>query len=126
MASYRDLWVWQEAMNLVASIYKFTAAFPVEERYSLVQQMRRAAVSIPSNIAEGHGRRTLRQRYNFLENAVGSVFELETQVELAGRLGFLQDSDTHTLSETIRSIGRGLHALMRYVEKEAGNERRRT
>ena len=83
MSSYRDLKVWQEAMVLAEKIYAATAVFPASERFGLTQQMRRAVVSIPSNIAEGYGRRTARQRYNFLENALGSVFELETQTELS-------------------------------------------
>jgi four helix bundle protein len=87
-ASYRDLKVWQKAMDLAVDIYAATANFPAEERFGIVQQMRRAAVSIPSNIAEGYGRRTARQRYNFLENSLGSTFELETQTELSSRLGF--------------------------------------
>ena len=122
-ASYRDLKVWQESMALAERIYAATGAFPSEERFGLAQQMRRAVVSIPSNIAEGYGRRTSRQRYNFLENALGSLFELETQTELSGRLGFLRDNDAAELSDTIRGLGRGLTALMRYVHEQAREEK---
>jgi four helix bundle protein len=112
-------------MVLVEQIYAATTTFPAQERYGLVQQMRRAAVSVPSNIAEGYGRRTARQRYNFLENALGSLFELETQVELATRIGFLSEESSLRMCDTIRGTGRGLTALMRYVESEARNERKR-
>jgi four helix bundle protein len=124
-SSYRDLKVWQKAMDLAVDIYAATGKFPGEERFGIVQQMRRAAVSIPSNIAEGYGRRTARQRYNFLENSLGSTFELETQTELSSRLGFLRGDDFSKLEETIRGIGRGLTALMRYVEGEARDQKQR-
>jgi four helix bundle protein len=109
-------------MDLVVRLYAVTARFPAEERYGIVQQMRRAAVSIPSNIAEGHGRRTSKQRYNFLENALGSVFELETQTELSSGLGFLTEPTSTELSEGIRNLGRGLRGLMRFVASEAQDE----
>ena len=125
MRSYRDLNVWKDGMDLAVEIYAATRSFPSEERFGLVQQMRRAAVSIPSNIAEGYGRRTARQRYNFLENALGSVFELETQTELSSRLEFLTDEHFQKLAETIRGIGKGLTSLMRYVETEARKETKR-
>ena len=124
-ASYRDLKVWQEGMNLVVRLYAVTTNFPGDERYGLVQQIRRAAVSIPSNIAEGYGRRTAKQRYSFLENALGSTFELETQIELSARLGFLDESDANEIGDAIRRIGRSLAALMRYVHEEAANEPKR-
>lgn len=125
MHSYRDLRVWQDSMALVVAIYDATSGFPVIERYGLVQQMRRAAVSIPSNVAEGYGRRTAKQRFNFLENALGSLFELETQVELARRLDFIPDERFDSLSATIRGIGRGISALMRYVRDEAAHQPKR-
>jgi four helix bundle protein len=123
--SYRELKVWQEGMDLVVRIYALTADFPAAERYGLVQQMRRAAVSVPSNIAEGYGRRTPRQRYHFLENALGSIFELETQVELSTRLAFLTEPHATELAAIIRGLGRGLTALMRYVHEEARHEKNR-
>jgi four helix bundle protein len=125
MSSYRDLKVWQEAMALAEAIYAATAVFPTSERFGLTQQMRRAVVLIPSNIAEGYGRRTARQRYNFLENALGSVFELETQTELSYRLHFISEEDFQKLADSIRGIGRGLAALMRYVQTEAQEEKKR-
>jgi len=119
MASYKDLVVWQTAMDLAVRIYKETERFPRHELYGLSQQMRRAAVSISSNIAEGHGRKTARQRYKFLEDALGSTFELETQVDLASRLAYLADSEFEPLARMISKVGRGLTGLMKHVEAEA-------
>jgi four helix bundle protein len=125
MPSYRDLDVWRDAMIIAERIYALTGDFPAQERYGIVQQLRRAAVSIPSNIAEGYGRRTARQRYNFLENALGSTFELETQVELSSRLGFLNEADATGLADLIATTGRRLTALMRHVHKKAEEEKPR-
>ncbi|HEX7705936.1 MAG TPA: four helix bundle protein [Thermoanaerobaculia bacterium] len=125
MSSYRDLRVWQTAMDLAVRTYEETSAFPSEERFGITQQMRRAAVSVASNIAEGYGRRTSRQRYNFLETALGSLFELETQTELSARIGLLQEANSHAMLEMIRSTGRGLTSLMRYVQSEARQETKR-
>ena len=125
MQSYRDLKVWQESMKLATEIYSVTGDFPTTERYGLSQQMRRAAVSIPSNIAEGYGRKTAKQRYNFLENALGSLFELETQIELSHRLGFLAEANFEELAGVARGLGRGLSSLMSYVGNEARTEKKR-
>lgn len=86
---HRNLVAWQIAMDLADSIYRVTATFPKEEIYGLVSQLRRAAVSVPSNIAEGAAGRTTHQFVNFLSNAIGSLNELDTQLELALRLGYL-------------------------------------
>ena len=125
MASYRDLEVWQGAMDLVEQLYEITSRFPQTERYGLVQQIRRAAVSVPSNIAEGHGRRTAKQRYNFLENALGSVFELETQIDISRRLQMLSPDQADVLQDRIKGLGRGLTALMRHVATQAKVEKPR-
>jgi four helix bundle protein len=124
MKSYRDLVVWQRAMEFVVTIYEETQDFPRSETYGLVSQMRRASVSIPSNIAEGHGRRTSRQRFKFLEDALGSVYELECQIELAARLRFLHPENAERLLRSIGQIGRGLTGLMRFVETEARSQPR--
>ncbi len=112
-------------MDLTVRVYDVTSNFPAAERYGIAQQMRRAAVSIPSNIAEGYGRRTAKQRYHFLENALGSTFELETQTELSARLHFIAEDEAVEIADTIRGIGRGLTALMQYVADEARNEQKR-
>jgi four helix bundle protein len=85
--SYRELVAWQKAMLLVTQIYRATKTFPVEERYGLTNQLRRAAVSVPSNIAEGQGRFSSRDFHRFLGTARGSLVEIETQVEIAKNLG---------------------------------------
>ena len=94
---YRDLIVWQKAMDLVEAIYRTTATFPREEIYGLTSQLRRAAVSIPSNIAEGNGRNTTRDYVHFLGMAYGSVKEVETQVLIAERLRYIDSSHSSQL-----------------------------
>src|ERR1700674_2377427 len=95
--SYRDLRVWQNAMKLVISVYQQTRGFPNEERYGLTSQMRRAAVSIPSNIAEGKGRSTDRNRALFFCHARGSLVELETQILIGQRLTYMNDQGADSL-----------------------------
>ncbi len=106
------------AMDIAVRVYELTEAFPKREQYGLAQQLRRASVSISSNIAEGYGRKTHKQTFHFLENALGSAFEVETQLELATRLGFL-DSQAAAILGEIKSIGKGLDSLMRYVERDS-------
>jgi len=89
MASHKELKVWQESMDLVVCIYETVKNFPKEELYGLTSQMKRSAVSIPSNIAEGAGRQSQAEFIRFLYIALGSVSELETQLEIAFRLGFI-------------------------------------
>ena len=91
-ASYRDLRVWQSAMKLVLEIYAATRSFPKDETYGLVSQMRRAAVSVPSNIAEGKGRLTDRDRTHFFSQARGSLLELETQILISEELNACETS----------------------------------
>lgn len=92
--SYRDLEVWQKGMKLAEICYERTAGFPSREIYGLASQMRRAAVSVPSNIAEGHSRRTRQAYLNHLSIALGSQSELETQIELSSRLKFISAEAT--------------------------------
>ncbi|WP_407401836.1 four helix bundle protein [Chryseobacterium sp.] len=91
MASHKELKVWQESMNLVVLIYETVKSFPKEEMYGLTSQIKRAAVSIPSNIAEGAGRQSQVEFIRFLYISLGSASELETQLEMAFRLGFIKD-----------------------------------
>ena len=88
IASYRDLLVWQKGVGLAKTVYKLSAAFPVDERFGLVSQMRRAAVSVPPNIAEGQARRGRKEFAQFLSHAEGSLAELDTQLVLAVELGY--------------------------------------
>ena len=103
---YRDLIVWQKAMDLVVTVYRATTAFPKEEIYGLTSQLRRAAVSIPSNIAEGNGRNTTRDYLNFLGMAYGSVKEVETQVLIAERLRYINLSRSDELVKMTGEIAR--------------------
>jgi len=119
--SHRDLVVWQEAMELAELCYKRTSGFPSHERYGLMSQIRRAVVSVASNIAEGHGRRTLPAYLNHLSIALGSQAELETQIELSHRLEYLNDSETIEVLDLSGRVGRRLHALMRSLENGKGS-----
>ena len=111
-ASYRDLRVWQLAMELVVQIYAHTRAFPREEIYGLTSQMRRSAVSVPSNIAEGKGRSTDRDRSAFFCHARGSLLELETHILIAQQLDFLVAQDAEKLLADSAQLGRMLNALI--------------
>lgn len=111
-ASYRELRVWQRAMDLVIRLYDATQSFPKEELYGLVSQMRRAAVSIPSNIAEGKGRLTDRDRSHFFAQARGSLLELETQIQIAERLHYLAEPKAQELTGICAEVGRMLNSLV--------------
>jgi four helix bundle protein len=117
--TYKDLEVWQCAMALVLSIYRSTAQFPREEMFGLTSQLRRAAVSVASNIAEGKGRFSDRELSQFLAVARGSVFEVETQIAIASGLGFLAAPQSHELLKRCGEIGRLLNGLIRSVRKPA-------
>jgi four helix bundle protein len=104
--NYRDLVAWQKALDLAEAVYRETRPFPHEEKYGLTAQMRRAAVSVPSNIAEGQGRRSDRPFSLHLSIAHGSLRELETQVLLSGRLGYLSESRVSELLEATSEVGR--------------------
>jgi four helix bundle protein len=108
--THRDLLAWREAKALVEAVYRDTSRFPREETYGLMSQIRRAAISVPSNIAEGAGRNSPRELLHFLGITCGSLAELETQLELAVRLGYLK-SDADAISQTYR-VG-GLVRLLR-------------
>jgi four helix bundle protein len=114
--SYRDLTVWQRSMDLTCSVYAACAKLPNDERYALSAQMRKAAVSIPANIAEGHGRETTGAFVQFLRVAQGSLKELETHVELARRLKLWPEETTPPLAKEADEIGRMLRALIRSLE----------
>ena len=118
MNSYRELKVYSVSMDFTVEIYRITASFPKEELYCLVSQMRRCAVSIPSNIAEGSGRRNTKEFIQFLYVANGSLSELETQIEISKRLNYIRD-DT-ALIEQIKHIRSMLIALIhKLVERSS-------
>lgn len=112
-STYRDLKAWQTAMDMVQDIYGLTQAFPKEETYGLTIQLRRAAVSIASNIAEGKGRSSDKELLHFLSNAKGSLFEVETQLMIADRLGYLTHAQGEALLSQAAEVGRLLNGLMR-------------
>jgi len=116
IASYKELTVWQKAMALAVACYRLTAGFPVEERFGLTSQIRRAAVSIPSNIAEGHNRRSRQAFANHVGIALGSQAELETQIALAVRLEFSSEAAAAPALDLAADVGRLLHGLVRSLE----------
>lgn len=113
--SYRDLRVWQRSMDLVFNVYSETRSLPKDELYGLVSQMRRAAVSVPSNIAEGKGRLTDRDRAHFFSQARGSLLELETQVLIAGRLNYISQPAVESLIQLSAETGRMLNLLIQSI-----------
>ena len=117
--SYRDLLVWQKSMDFAEHVYRVLRKFPQEERYALCDQLRRAVVSIPSNIAEGRGRDTSRDFAHFLTLARGSLNEVATQLELATRLGYMK-SGTGLYEET-EEIRKMLNAMIRRLRQNEKN-----
>ncbi len=111
--SYRDLQVWQKGMQLASLVYQSSRVLPKDEQFGLISQMRRAAVSVPSNIAEGYGRRSRADYVRFLNMAMGSLYELQTQAEIASNLGFLEDTEFQPLAADAREVERMLSALIR-------------
>ena len=111
-------------MAFVVEIYKATQSFPKDEVYGLVSQLRRAAVSIPSNLAEGYGRNSTRELHQFIGNSRGSAAEVETQVEIARDLGFIANERAERLLADIAEIGRMLTGLRDWSEQESDKGRR--
>lgn len=109
--SFRDLRVWQAGIELVRIVYELTSRFPRSEIYGLASQMQRAAVSIPSNIAEGHARESTKEYLQHLSIAQASLAELETQLEIARQLNYISEADITSLLEKTSSLGRQLFAL---------------
>jgi four helix bundle protein len=115
-SNYRDLTVWRKGMDLVVEVYQLSQSFPKEELYGLTSQIRRAAVSIPSNIAEGQGQGSDRGFSRFLSIAQGSLTELETQLMIAQRLEYLDDLTCQSTLDQCAEIGRMLNGLQRSVK----------
>ena len=115
---YRELIVWQKAIILVEAVYRATNSFPKTEIYALTNQIRRAAVSIPSNIAEGQGRNSTRDFLHFLSVAQGSLMELETQITIAERLGYLKKEQEANLLESTAEVSRMLSGLKSSLNKK--------
>lgn len=119
--SYRDLLVWQRAMDLTLAVYETTRRWPTAERFGLIDQARRAAASVPANIAEGHGRTGHREFLHHCSIANGSLSEVETHLILAHRLAYLdQSTHDHLIAQTTE-VARLLHGLMRHLRERAGS-----
>lgn len=117
MASYRDLKVWQLGVDIALEVYRITGLFPKSEQYGLTSQLRRAAVSIASNIAEGHARKTQKELHRFLNIAKGSLAELETQLIIARELGFADGKQLEAIFAMTDSESKMLSGLMRSVKE---------
>jgi four helix bundle protein len=115
--NYKDLLVWQKGIGLAKAVYSLTKTFPTEEKFGLISQMRRAAVSIPSNIAEGQARRTTGEFVQFISNAEGSSAELETQLILSVELGFCEKPKALPIYEMLEEERRMLNSLRRKLSR---------
>ena len=118
MANYKDLKVWQKSMDLVVDVYIIISSFPQLERFALSDQIRRCSVSIPSNIAEGAGRNHTKEFVQFLSVSLGSLYELQTQLEIAKRVGYI--TNTQELDNKTLEIEKMLNALITSIKK--GNQ----
>ena len=124
--SYRDLVVWQKAMVLVTEVYRLSATWPSEERFGLTSQVRRAAVSIPANLAEGQGRIGTKEFTRFVAIAHGSLCELETEIMVARNLCFCTEADVVPCRELMDEVGKMCRALLKSGNAQVnGNERPR-
>jgi four helix bundle protein len=118
LTNYKELKAWQKSCNLCLDVYRTTAQFPGEEKYGLTSQLRRAAVSVPSNIAEGYGRKTTIDYVRMLYISYGSLCELETQILLAGDLDFISKRDLGPIKEAISENERILKVLIKSLENK--------
>lgn len=119
LRNFKDLHVWQKSYKLCLKIYELTPQFPDEEKYGLTSQIKKSAVSIPSNIAEGYGRKTTADYVRMLYISYGSICELETQILLAGDLGFIEKGDLNLLSKDINEVERMLKALIKSLKNKS-------
>ena len=117
LKTHKDLDVWKNSVNMVTSIYQMTEKFPKSEIYGLTNQIRRSAVSIPSNIAEGAGRFHKKEFIQFLYIALGSIAELETQIIISNNLKFISDSEQNEFEEKIVIVRKQLSGLIKYLKR---------
>ncbi len=115
--NYRDLVVWQKAISFVTDVYQITSQLPTEERYGLCSQIRRSAVSIPSNIAEGYGRNSIQDYIRFLQISNGSLFEFQTQLEIIKNLEYITRDHFEDLFSQSREIERMLKSLINKLRR---------
>ena len=114
--TFRELFVWKKSMNLVTEVYRATKTFPDTEKFSLTSQIRRSAVSVPSNISEGYGRGSLKEYIRFLHISISSLFELQTQLEISFNLGFIEKNEFTVLFDSSKEIERMLSSLIRSLK----------
>ncbi|MCS7216038.1 MAG: four helix bundle protein [Thermodesulfovibrio sp.] len=116
--SYQDLQVWKKGIELTEKIYQVCKSFPQEEKYALTSQIQKSAISIPANIAEGWGRNSKKEYIQFLSIARGSVYELETHLIIAQKIGYIQEALLKELLQMTESLGKMLLSLIRSLEKK--------
>jgi four helix bundle protein len=117
--SYKDLVAWQKSMDLVTAVYRVSQGFPKEEIFGLVSQIRRSAVSVPSNIAEGHARTSKKEFQYFLSNARGFLAELETQLIIAHQLAYIDETGINQLLDRLGEVGRILNGLLAALKRSS-------
>ena len=117
MKSYRDLIVWQKSMNWVTLVYSILESFPESEKFGLVSQIKRSSVAIPSNIAEGYGRNYKKDYARFLQIARGSLYECQTQIEIAVNLGFIKREQIQEVSDLSIEIEKMLNSLINKLQE---------
>ena|SRR5690606_15730481 len=120
MRTHKDLLVWQDGISLVTRIYEITRSFPKDERYGLINQMRRCSISIPSNIAEGGARQSTKEFIHYLHISLGSCMELDTQLRIARNLDFLKEDAFKELNEQNSSIGKMINGLINSLKNRSG------
>jgi four helix bundle protein len=120
--SYRQLIVWQKSMELAEGIYRLVEELPADERFGLSRQLRKCAVSVPSNIAEGHTRRSTREYLQFISIALGSIAEAETQLLLAVRLGLIAPESTTRVEDLMVEVGKMLRAIQGKLQTNEARE----
>jgi four helix bundle protein len=117
--SYRDLIIWQKSVTLVTKIYEVTGSFPASEMYGLTNQLRRCAVSIPSNIAEGYGRKSTADYKRFLQIGVGSLYEMQTQVEISFNLAYISKKQYDELMSLSIEIDKMMYSIIQKIKYSA-------
>ena len=123
MKTYREIIAWKKSMKLVKNIYRLTDSLPKDEKFGLISQIRRAAVSIPSNIAEGFGRRSDKSFLNFLSIAVGSLYELKTQIEICYELSYINKSNFKLINDDLEEVERLLIGFTSKIRRDVKNEK---
>lgn len=118
MKTFRDLLIWQKSMGLVTNTYTLSSKFPIEEQFGLISQIRRCSISIPSNIAEGFGRESSKDFYRFLKISIGSLFEFQTQIEIAYNLNYISENEFIMIYEDSRECERMMSSFMRKIKEK--------